>query len=104
MDPNGLDVSEWLRARLSIEVQKELQRQAIREEQQQTQTVLDQPIADFKLSKRARMAMDKLGVKSVGELTLRTADELLETKHFGMVCLNEVRDKLGHIGLKLRED
>jgi DNA-directed RNA polymerase subunit alpha len=34
----------------------------------------------------------------------RTADELLEAKNFGMTSLNEVRDKLASMGLKLRGD
>ena len=34
----------------------------------------------------------------------RTADELLESKNFGMTSLSEVREKLQTIGLSLRGD
>jgi DNA-directed RNA polymerase subunit alpha len=34
----------------------------------------------------------------------RSADELLESKNFGMTSLNEVREKLGQCGLSLRGD
>ena len=34
----------------------------------------------------------------------RTADELLESKNFGMTSLTEVRDKLRQYGLALRGD
>ena len=39
-----------------------------------------------------------------GELIQRTADELLESKNFGMTSLTEVREKLRQYGLSLRGD
>ena len=41
---------------------------------------------------------------SLGDLVQRTADELLESKNFGMTSLNEVRQKLTQYGLSLRGD
>ena len=38
------------------------------------------------------------------DLVQRSADELLESKNFGMTSLNEVREKLGQYGLSLRGD
>jgi DNA-directed RNA polymerase subunit alpha len=40
----------------------------------------------------------------VGDLTKRSGDELLECKNFGVTSLNEVRDKLSTLGLKLKND
>ena len=40
----------------------------------------------------------------LGDLVNRTADELLESKNFGMTSLNEVREKLAQYGLTLRGD
>ena len=34
----------------------------------------------------------------------RTPDELLSAKNFGVTSLNEIRQKLAEIGLKLRND
>lgn len=48
--------------------------------------------------------MNRLGINSLGELIHRSADELLESKNFGMTSLNEVREKLRQIGLSLRGD
>jgi DNA-directed RNA polymerase subunit alpha len=48
--------------------------------------------------------MNKLALNTIGELIQRTADELLEAKNFGMTSLNEVREKLTQLGLKLRGD
>jgi DNA-directed RNA polymerase subunit alpha len=38
----------------------------------------------------------------MGELLRRTGDDLLECKNFGVTSLNEVREKLTIMGLKLR--
>jgi DNA-directed RNA polymerase subunit alpha len=66
--------------------------------------LLDRPIADLNLSVRARKCMVRLGLSSIGELVRRTGDDLLECKNFGVTSLNEVRDKLVQVGLKLRGD
>jgi len=68
------------------------------------QAVLNKPVADMNLSVRARKCMNRLNIATIGELLSRTADELLEAKNFGMTSLNEVRDKLTQMGLKLRGD
>ncbi|QDU95001.1 DNA-directed RNA polymerase subunit alpha C-terminal domain-containing protein [Lignipirellula cremea] len=68
------------------------------------QAILDQPIADLKLSVRARKCMQRLGLSTIGELVRKTGDDLLESKNFGVTSLNEVREKLTDIGLKLRGD
>ncbi|MFO0904860.1 MAG: DNA-directed RNA polymerase subunit alpha C-terminal domain-containing protein [Pirellulales bacterium] len=64
--------------------------------------LLDRPVSDLNLSVRARKCMVRLGINSLGELVRRTGDDLLECKNFGVTSLNEVREKLKTIGLKLR--
>lgn len=68
------------------------------------QALLNKPVSDLNLSVRARKCMNRLGINTLGELIQRTADELLESKNFGMTSLNEVRDKLAQYGLSLRGD
>jgi len=64
----------------------------------------ERPISELNLSVRARKCMVRLGINSFGELLRRTGDELLECKNFGVTSLNEVREKLTPLGLKLRGD
>jgi DNA-directed RNA polymerase subunit alpha len=71
---------------------------------EQEQAVLNKPVADLNLSVRARKCMNRLGINSLGELIQRSADELLESKNFGMTSLTEVREKLRQYGLVLRGD
>ncbi|MBY0230665.1 MAG: tetratricopeptide repeat protein [Gemmataceae bacterium] len=66
--------------------------------------VLNTPVSDLNLSVRARKCMNKLGIVTLGDLTQRSSQELLEAKNFGQTSLQEVREKLQARGLSLRED
>jgi DNA-directed RNA polymerase subunit alpha len=68
------------------------------------QALLERPIADLNLSVRARKCMVRLGLTTIGELLRKTGDDLLECKNFGVTSLNEVREKLTQMNLKLRGD
>ena len=68
------------------------------------QALLERPIADLNLSVRARKCMARLQLNTIGELVRKTGDELLECKNFGVTSLNEVREKLTDLGIKLRGD
>ena len=59
--------------------------------------MLNKPVSDLNLSVRARKCMNRLGINTLGELVNRTADELLESKNFGMTSLSEVREKLATV-------
>ena len=66
--------------------------------------MLAKPIGDLNLSVRARKCMTKLGINTMGELLSHTGDELLECKNFGVTSLNEVREKLRELSLKLKNE
>ena len=66
------------------------------------QAMLAKPVSELNLSVRARKCMIRLGINTLGELVRRTGDDLLECKNFGVTSLNEVREKLSVLALKLR--
>jgi len=68
------------------------------------QALLAKPIAELNFSVRARKCMTKLDIQTLGDLLKRTGDELLECKNFGVTSLNEVREKLKELNLKLRNE
>jgi DNA-directed RNA polymerase subunit alpha len=68
------------------------------------QAMMGKPVSELNLSVRARKCMNRLGITSIGELCQRTSDELMEAKNFGVTSLNEVKEKLTQMGLKLRGD
>jgi DNA-directed RNA polymerase subunit alpha len=63
---------------------------------------LAKPISDLNLSVRARKCMTKLNIQTIGDLLSYTGDQLLECKNFGVTSLNEVREKLTQLGMKLK--
>ncbi|NND99504.1 MAG: tetratricopeptide repeat protein [Pirellulaceae bacterium] len=68
------------------------------------QALLERPISDLNLSVRARKCMARLQINTIGELIRKTGDDMLECKNFGVTSLNEVREKLTDLGLKMRGD
>lgn len=64
--------------------------------------LLSKSVNELQLSVRAKKCMSRLGIATVGELVRCTADDLLECKNFGVTSLNEVREKLTIMGIKLR--
>ena len=63
----------------------------------------DPPVSELKLSVRARKCLQRLGVTTLGELTMRTEAELMTTKNFGQTSLSEIKQQLAKYGLSLRE-
>lgn len=63
---------------------------------------LDLPIEDLDLSERPRNCLKRAQVNSIGELLLKTGDDLLAITNFGQKSLDEVIQKLDERGLQLR--
>jgi DNA-directed RNA polymerase subunit alpha len=61
-------------------------------------------VNDLDLSVRARKCLARLQITTIGDLISRSADELLTVRNFGVTSLNEIREKLGERGIKLRAD
>jgi DNA-directed RNA polymerase subunit alpha len=68
----------------------------------QDQGLIHKPIDDLQLSVRARKCLQKLNLRTIGELTYKTDAELLGCKNFGVTSLNEIKKSLGDLGLSLR--
>jgi DNA-directed RNA polymerase subunit alpha len=100
--------SKGLRLGMALEAGEraalDLRAEPIEELSQEEKALLAKPIGDLNLSVRARKCMNKLGIQTVGELIIHTGDELMECKNFGVTSLNEVREKLVELGLKLKNE
>jgi DNA-directed RNA polymerase subunit alpha len=99
MASKGLELGQFAKERKPLEVGVEPQTVSADE-----QALLNKSISELNLSVRARKCMVRLNIQTIGELVRKTGDELLECKNFGVTSLNEVRDKLTAINLKLRGD
>jgi DNA-directed RNA polymerase subunit alpha len=65
--------------------------------------MLATPLGQIEFSVRSRKALERLGVKTLGELATKTEAELLACRNFGQTSLNEVQQRLAEYGLRLRE-
>ncbi|HYF48133.1 MAG TPA: DNA-directed RNA polymerase subunit alpha C-terminal domain-containing protein [Planctomycetota bacterium] len=65
-------------------------------------TALAKPITDLELSVRSRKCMQRLNIETIGDLCEKSEADLLATKNFGQTSLNEVKQKLGEMGLGLK--
>jgi len=72
-----------------------------RRQQDRLQQILAIPVTDFELSVRSRNCLQKMGVMTLGDLTVTTEQELLSSKNFGETSLVEIRDMLQGKGLEL---
>jgi DNA-directed RNA polymerase subunit alpha len=63
---------------------------------------MNKTVDDIQLSVRARKCLQKLNLRTLGELTRTTDAELLGCKNFGVTSLNEIKRALSSYGLSLR--
>lgn len=68
------------------------------------QAMMNKLVVDLNLSVRSRKCMSRLNIQTIGQLVARTPDELLASRNFGVTSLNEIRLKLGEVGIRLRND
>ena len=61
------------------------------------------PLSQIEFSVRSRKALERLGVKTMGDLANKTETELMACRNFGQTSLNEVQQRLAEYGMKLRE-
>lgn len=72
------------------------------EEPDENEGLLNKPVTDLQLSVRARKCLQKLDIRTIGDLTRKTEAELLGCKNFGMTSLNEIQKAINNLGLSLR--
>ncbi len=66
-----------------------------------TEAKLNMSLAELDLSVRATNCLESENITTVRDLVTRTESQLLEVRNFGETTLNEVREKLSDIGLRL---
>jgi DNA-directed RNA polymerase subunit alpha len=62
---------------------------------------LNQSLAELNLSVRATNCLESEGINTVRDLVTRSEDQLLQVRNFGETTLQEVRERLGTIALRL---
>lgn len=62
---------------------------------------LNKSLAELNLSVRATNCLESVGINTVRDLVVKSEDELLQVRNFGETTLDEVRERLGEIDLRL---
>src|SRR5581483_12037982 len=63
--------------------------------------VLEIPVTDFELSVRSRNCLKKMNIRTLGDLTRVTEQQLLSSKNFGETSLLEIKEMMQTKGLHL---
>ncbi len=62
---------------------------------------LRMPISELELSVRSTNCLAQANIKTIGELVMKTEQEMLSYRNFGKKSLNEIKDVLAKMGLSL---
>jgi DNA-directed RNA polymerase subunit alpha len=71
------------------------------EEERKIRAILDTPIEELELSVRSSNCLKNANIRTIGDLTQKTEEEISKTRNFGKKSLQEIKDKLKEWGLKL---
>jgi DNA-directed RNA polymerase subunit alpha len=73
----------------------------IEDEDERVRTILNTPVEELELSVRSSNCLKNANIKTIGELTRRTEDDIAKTRNFGKKSLQEIKEKLKEWNLSL---
>src|SRR5512138_311332 len=71
------------------------------EEKTKLKKLLNMSVNEIELSVRAANCLNNANITTVGQLAMKTEQEMLKYRNFGKKSLNEIKDKLAALGLTL---
>ncbi len=71
------------------------------EEKSKLKKLLNMSVNEIELSVRAANCLNNANITTVGQLALKSEQEMLKYRNFGKKSLNEIKDKLSALGLSL---
>ncbi len=71
------------------------------DERAQLKKTLNMSVNEIELSVRAANCLNNANITTVGELAVKSESEMLKYRNFGKKSLNEIKEKLQGLGLKL---
>lgn len=83
----------------AVEFEEEQTRQD--EEKEKLKKQLSMSVNEIELSVRAANCLNNANITTVGQLAMKTEQEMLKYRNFGKKSLNEIKDKLSALGLGL---
>lgn len=71
------------------------------EEEERVRTILNTPVEELELSVRSSNCLKNANIRTIGDLTKKTEEEIAKTRNFGKKSLNEIKEKLKEWNLSL---
>lgn len=75
--------------------------QEVNDEQNRLHKLLNMSVNEIELSVRAANCLNNANIMTVGELAMKTENDMLRYRNFGKKSLNEIKEKLEDLGLSL---
>jgi len=73
----------------------------IDEEEERVRRLLETPVEELELSVRSSNCLKNANIRTIGDLTSRTEEEIAKTRNFGKKSLQEIKEKLSEWNLDL---
>jgi DNA-directed RNA polymerase subunit alpha len=83
----------------AVEFEQEVDKQD--DEKNKLKKLLNMSVNEIELSVRAANCLNNANITTVGQLALKSEQEMLKYRNFGKKSLNEIKDKLTALGLSL---
>lgn len=83
------------------DIEFESESKEISEEQNRLRKLLNMSVNEIELSVRAANCLNNANITTVGELAMKSEQEMLKYRNFGKKSLNEIKAKLEQLGLSL---
>jgi len=71
------------------------------EDGERVKAILETPVEELELSVRSSNCLKNADIKTIGELTCKTEDDIAKTRNFGKKSLQEIKEKLKEWNLGL---
>jgi DNA-directed RNA polymerase subunit alpha len=94
-------IKDYLMHFINFNEQFDYEEEEVDEEVERLRQIMDTPVEELELSVRSSNCLRNIDIRTIGDLTRRTEEEISKTKNFGKKSLQEIKDKLAEYGLSL---
>ncbi|NOY07904.1 MAG: DNA-directed RNA polymerase subunit alpha [Spirochaetes bacterium] len=86
---------------INFDEQETIEEEEIDEEEERIKALLGTPVEELELSVRSSNCLRNANIRTIGDLTRKTEEEIAKTRNFGKKSLQEIKEKLKERNLTL---
>lgn len=75
----------------------------VEKEEESIDRLMEMTVEELDLSVRSYNCLKRAGINSVDELVRKTEEDMMKVRNLGKKSLQEIKEKLGDLGLSLRK-